>query len=252
MERKSTFFFCGIVSCLFFALVACNASTLTPTPILITATQEVVYVVVTNTPTPTFIQPTLTKPPSRTPTRTIRPTATTIPTSTPSPIPSLLTPFATPLARDATTYPVLNEPIVAENLSNIVELARWGKGEIRELAFSPDSTIVATVTSLGVYFYDTTDFGLISFTEIDIPTGPVALSRDLEYVAVGTSYGQVWIWETQTGRVKKNFTVSDQRVIGLAISPDNRSIYTSSWNSNYYGEEDRKSFMWDLETTDRF
>ncbi len=233
MKHKFIYFFCFVSAIIFITLAACSVATSTPTPVVITATREVVYVVVTNTPTATQpIMPTatLTKRPTRPPTITIRPTNTRIPTSTPQPIPILLTPFATPLSSDISTYPISDKSIVPENVSNIVELARWGKGEIRQLAFSPDSTIVATVTSLGVYFYNATDFELINHTKIDIPVGPIALSKDLKYMAVGTTYGRVWIWETETGQVTQNFTISDQRIIGLAISPDNSSIYSSSWD----------------------
>ena len=39
-----------------------------------------------------------------------------------------------------------------ENLIQLSELARWGKGEILTLAYSPDGSQVAVVTSQGVIF----------------------------------------------------------------------------------------------------
>jgi hypothetical protein len=41
-----------------------------------------------------------------------------------------------------TPVPMSNEPITPENVSQIRELAMWGKGDITEVAYSPDGQLL--------------------------------------------------------------------------------------------------------------
>jgi hypothetical protein len=52
-----------------------------------------------------------------------------------------------------TPVPWPREVISAENAVDVVELARWGKGTIHGLAWSPDGNALAVASSIGIYLY---------------------------------------------------------------------------------------------------
>lgn len=145
--------------------------------------------------TPLSIMPSPTNAPR--PTRTsLAPTLTPLPlTITPSPIPKQPRSFV----RQGTQIPQPIETISVENASQLAELARWGNGVIREAKYSPNGKRVAIVTSQGVFFYETNNYELVRFTEIDIESGPIALSNSLKFVAVGNWHGEISVWDTVMG-----------------------------------------------------
>lgn len=130
---------------LIFLFVACEQKPEPVTPPLIgrqTAT-------VTLRPTATF-SPT----PSPTPTTTPRPTATNtaVPTLTPTPSPTI------PVVEVGTPVHPAQAVIVPENVTQLTELARWGRGVINDVAYSADGNWIAVGTSRGIYVHDVRDF----------------------------------------------------------------------------------------------
>ncbi len=101
---------------------------------------------------------------------------------------------ATATAQAAPILPVLAGtplpmPVAAispQNADRVVQLARWGKGCIIEVAYSPDGKLLAVASSLGVYLYDAATLGEVRFLEADAPVGSVAFSPDGGMVASGS------------------------------------------------------------------
>ena len=91
--------------------------------------------------------------------------------------------------------------IAPENLAQLSELARWGKGMIFSLAYAPDGSQVAVVTSQGVYFYSTGTYELVRLVPIEGILEPFVISPSLRYLAMGDLKGFVTIWIYQTGQL---------------------------------------------------
>ena len=66
-------------------------------------------------------------------------TAMPPPTTTPIPLPVLA----------GTTIPQPEAVISSENVAGVVQLARWGKGTVEQIAYSPDGNLLALASSLG-------------------------------------------------------------------------------------------------------
>lgn len=132
----------------------------------------------------------------------IHPTTTMSFTETPEGILlSKSTPYQySPLPVNANTpLPPLVSIISADTAEQVVELARWGKGSIRDLTWSPDGGMLAVSSPLGIYLYDsqtldeevffqTNNFGLI-----------VGFSPDGKYLASADFYGNVKLWRVSDG-----------------------------------------------------
>jgi WD40 repeat protein len=122
---------------------------------------------------PTNLASAVAAPATPTPTE---PVPTEIPTSVPS-----LSPTATSMVLDAlpeASLPPFNPhmlngtdalsgiPINADNAGQVSNLGRWGEGMIYEIDSSPDGSLLAVRTSLGVGLYDTQTMEEIHFLEI--------------------------------------------------------------------------------------
>lgn len=166
-------------------------------------------------PTPAV---TATMAPSRTP----RPTAT--PTRTPTPTPTAtLTPTATPTPVLAGT-PISFDPqgIVEINLQRVVELARWGLGSSRDLAWSPDGSLVAVATRSGVVLFhadDLTEMGVLAAWEAN----QVAIAPDGKTLAVTTGQLELWSLETMQRLTALDSPASAQ-ALDLHFSPDGGQV----------------------------
>lgn len=160
----------------------------------------------TDTPSPTFIetavdtnipQPTGTSSPTWTP----WPTQTDVPIYTPSPKPTVTkspTPFptativplpqglptTTALAGIGTAMPLAANIITADNVSTLTEVARWGKGDIHDAAYSPDGGLLYALTSQGLYVYDAATAKQLDFRPYANSPRDMALSSDGQIVAV--------------------------------------------------------------------
>ena len=109
-------------------LLACNPQ---PTPLA------------TSTPQPTATDTPV--PPSPTRSATRAPTGTPVP---PSPTRSAI------LAPAGTSIPLPLAAISPDNANRVVQLARWGKGAINQVVWSPDGRQLAIASSITVYVYD--------------------------------------------------------------------------------------------------
>lgn len=102
-----------------------------------------------------------------------------------------------------TPVPMSNEPITLDNLDQIQELAVWGKGRIKQLAYSPGGKILAVGTTAGIWLYDAETFELLRFIQTDSEILTMAfvpdsttLTAHLEGNLIGRGGKTIMRWNT--------------------------------------------------------
>ncbi len=110
--------------------------------------------------------------------------------------------------------------------------ARLGKGRIHDLQYSPDGTILAVASSIGIWLYDMKTHKEISLlTEHQSQISTVAFSPDGCTLASGSMDGTILLWDRRTSSHKKVIEPTDKtlssftiRAPGLAFSPDGKTL----------------------------
>ena len=122
-------------------------------------------------------------------------------------------------------------------------IARFGKGEIAEIKYSPDGTRLAVASGIGVWIYETS-----TYQEIDLLTGhaalvkTVAFSPDGNTIATGSRDGTIQLWDRTTDTYKKRLTEYNLETNTIAFSPDGKTLVT--------GSDDGNIRLWDADTVE--
>lgn len=175
--------------CLIICLLVACAEPPAPTPEPTLARTEVA--VVTATSAPTAVSTPTSPPPTNTPT----PTATLHPTVTPTPSPTLV-----PVLM-GTAVPPSTSAIVPGNVSQVTELARWGRGVINDVAVSGNGRWIAVGTTTGVYIHDAQDLTVEPrFFETPDSVTALAISYEGDMVAMSLAQRTFELWNIQTNR----------------------------------------------------
>lgn len=123
--------------------------------------------------------------PFATATSTFAPTVTTTSSFAPS---TTATPSQFIPRLDGTLYPQPATTISPENAARMVELARWGRGTVNEIAWSPDGKHIAVASSIGIYLYDPDTLKQSHFIETTYNVNSVAFSPDGRTLASAGSW----------------------------------------------------------------
>lgn len=225
---------------IFFFFSACGSP---PPPPLVTLTsQEKVTVVITNTPTATrtlLPSATLTRTPA--PTYTPRPIKTPTPTDTPTPRPIFIPQDFTahPLPGIGTPFAKSDEVITEENLSNLTELARWGKGVIVDMEFSSDGKWLGVAAMTGVYLYDTENWEEKMTFNFEKTVWSFAFSQDSQRFAVGFEERMIQIMDIYARQPLQNFQMERWPGELAFVGGDRYLLSTSDYDL---------AELWDFET----
>ncbi len=78
----------------------------------------------------------------------------------------------TKVARDGETVQMSTAVISKGNISQLTELAIWGKGTIKKISWSDDGKLIFVKTSIGQYAYDSTSFQPIEMVSNSVVDNP--------------------------------------------------------------------------------
>ncbi|MCL4262474.1 MAG: hypothetical protein KJ069_04635 [Anaerolineae bacterium] len=149
---------------------------------------EVTAVPPTRTLAPTQTMTATAVPPSPTP--TALPTLVPTETGTAVPLPTALT-----WVTQGTAFLQPTVPISISNATQLVELARWGRGEINDLALSDDGRWLAVGTETGVYIHDTEDLSKLPIhLETPVSVETVAISSDGTILVIELLGKHIQVW----------------------------------------------------------
>ena len=102
-------------------------------------------------------------------------------------------------------------------------VARFGKGWINGLQYSPDGTRIAVASSIGLWLYETATFQEIALlTRQPEVVYNVTFSADSSLLASdgGIDDNTVRLWDAVTGEHKRTLTGHTEGVFSMAFSPD--------------------------------
>ncbi len=117
--------------------------------------------------------------------------------------------------------------------------ARIGKGYVKDLAYSPDSTILAVASSTGTWLYDTNSGNeLALLTKNREGTNSVGFSPDGKTLATACGNKLVRVWNVETRKLIHTFFGHRYEIIGVSYSQDGRTL--ASWS-------DHGLHIWDVE-----
>ena len=124
-------------------------------------------------------------------------------------------------------------------------IARFGKGYVNDVKYSPDGTRLAVATSIGVWLYDTsTDTELDLLSEEPDYVETIAFSPDSSTLASSgySPNGIIRLWDTDTAKLRGTLDGSEEEILVLAFSPDGTILASSG------GWPDYRIRLWDVAT----
>jgi WD40 repeat protein len=146
-----------------------------------------------------------------------------------------------PQVWSGTPVPTAVATLSAENASRVVEIARWGKGSISDLAWSPDGQQLAVSTSTGIFLYDAETCQQVKYIPTRYGVTHLAYSSDGKTLAIGDESpgDDAHILDATTGQEIQNLRGS-AFVSGLAFLPDSKSLVVAGGNNSIE--------VWDVNT----
>ena len=120
---------------------------------------------------------------------------------------------------------------------------RLGKGGLRgNIVFSPDSTLLAVSTAIGIWIYDGhTGKELKLLTTRTGSISSIAFSPDGKTLASSSS-NEFYLWDVATGEHKATFTGHTADITSVAFSPDGKVLATGG------DEKEGLVKFWDVDT----
>lgn len=117
--------------------------------------------------------------------------------------------------------------------------ARIGKGIVKDLAYSPDSTILAIASSTGTWLYDSNSGNeLALLTKDGEGVNSIAFSHDGKTLAAACGNKLVRLWNVETRKLMHTFMGHRNNIIGVNFNPDGTTL--TCWS-------DYDMHIWDIE-----
>jgi hypothetical protein len=126
--------------------------------------------------------------------------------------------------------------ISPENADRVAQLARWGRGRIRQAAFSPDGRLLAVASSLGISIYDAGTLEEVRSIETEAWVRSIAFSPDGRTLASEAGDNIVRLWQVSRGASPRALSGHAAWVNSVAFSPDGQTLAS--------GSDDRTVRLW--------
>ena len=111
--------------------------------------------------------------------------------------------------------------------------ARLGKGNIKQIKYSPDGKYLAVATSIGVWLYDGNTLQAVDLLtgHDDAPVTSIAFSSDGQTLASGCADNIIVFWDIKTRKIKAKCIGFDKAINLLTFSPsgDTVAFMSRSW-----------------------
>ena len=166
-------------------------------------------------PAPNSDGPTTTPPPSATATDSATPTDTATPA--PTATPRLPVAVGTPL-------PLSSAVLSVDNADQMIELARWGRGVIEDITYSPDGGMIALASACGIVLIAADTLKEVKSFESESPAYTVAFSSDGTLLAAGLEDGTIALWDAATGELLRSLSGPTKPISSVSFSPDQRLL----------------------------
>ncbi len=119
--------------------------------------------------------------------------------------------------------------------------SRLGKGFIFDMTYSPDGTLLAVASTIGIWIYDArTGEERNLITEHMDGSSTVAFSPNNQLFASDGEENTILLWQTQTKQRIKTLSGHQDAVNSFAFSPDGKTIVS--------GSDDDTIRLWDVST----
>ena len=105
-------------------------------------------------------------------------------------------------------------------------VARFGKGQVREVLYSPDGARLAVRGSIGIWLYDTTSYQEVALLvgHTDWLFADAMFSPDGKTIAHRSPDGKMLLWDAGTGQPKEGTLIGGKRVRSVLFSPDGKTL----------------------------
>jgi len=126
----------------------------------------------------------------------------------------------------STPLPASLQPIRVDSAAQVEEVARWGRGVLNGVVWSPDGRLLAVGTSLGVYLYEPRSLEAITLLDVGDSVGPMAFSPDGQFIALGLSKGQVQLWNIADSTLLQTVAGVDATHLDVGFTPAGQLLLT--------------------------
>ena len=151
------------------------------------------------------------------------------------------------------TVPVTERETERQTLWALPEgaIARLGQGGVRCMAVSPDGSLLAVATKIGLWWYELATMQPVALWETERGmVSAISFSHDGHWVAVGNDDGIVKVWHLAQGvciaEMARQTKARQQGVSQLAFSPDAQRLAATGT-----GVRDNRVEIWQPETGER-
>ncbi len=140
------------------------------------------------------------------------------------------------------------EPITSQNINQIEKTATFGRGEIYDIAWSPNGITLAVASSRGVWLYRTDDWSLEPrLLPVDTYDAKVKFSPDGKWLILIDMQGNLSLWDASTFELKNHIQYKTPTENKFSNGIED---IVFSGDSNFFVTvmEDDAIKMWDTET----